>query len=231
MMKIILVVTLFILPCFLFSQVANAQSNNQVPQSLDSLGTKVMKLMEFYESYDNGSPESLKKANYKNAVKEITEGTASQKEIDKSYKIVDWYIKGDKAIGDNNKNPNPDKESLDEYLENTDEAKAAINYLNQQKSMLQKMSYSEFEDFIEKASPLANKSDIKKAYNEMHKSDGKQVAISSSDDEMTETQKQVWALDILNNPKNYEEFRKAFKILSSDITDSEIRKGWDKRDK
>jgi hypothetical protein len=230
-MKIILVVTLFILTCFLFPQAAKAQSNSQAPQSLDSLSTKVIKLMEFYESYDNGSPESLKKANYKDAVNEITEETASQKKINESYKVVDWYIKGDKAIGDNDENPKPDQESLDEYLKNTDEAKAAINYLNQQKGMLQNMSYSEFEAFVEKASPIANKSDIKKAYNEMHKSDEKQVSISSKDDEITEMQKQVWAFDILNNPKNYEEFKKACKILNPKFTDSEIRKAWDKRDK
>ena len=183
-------ILLFIIAFISFAGTINAQQ-------LDSLQNQVMKLMKYYESYDNGSPELLKKENFKDAVKEITGGTVSQKEIDDSYKVIDWYIKGDKAIGSDTGKPKPDEDNLDEYLKNTDEAKAAINYLNQQKGMLQNMSYSEFEDFVEKANPLANKSDIKKAYNAMHKSDGKQVAVTPADEEMTETQKQVWAFGIL----------------------------------
>lgn len=200
-------------------------------QQLDSLQNQVVKLMKYYETYDNGSPESLKKANYKNAVKDITNGSATQKEINDSYKIVDWYIKGDKAIGSDTGKPKPDKKDFDEYIKNTDKAKAGISYLNQQKGMFQKMSYSQFEAFAEKANPIVNKNDIKKAFNEIHKNDGNQVTISSSDDEMTEIQKQMWAIDILQKPKNYEEFRKACKILNPNITDSEIRKTWEKHNK
>jgi len=230
-MKMIILAISFILTCIVFAQVVNAQSTPQVPQSLDSLQNQVTKLMKYYESYNNGSPESLKKANYKDAVKEITKGTATQKEIDESYKIVDWYINGDKAIGKDDESPRPDSEDFDEYIENTDEAKAAINYLNQQKGMLQKMSYSEFESFALQANPAANKAEIKKAYNALHKTDGKQVSISGKDQEMTEMQKQMWAFDILNNPKNYEDFKKACKVMNPNISDSKIKNAWDSQNK
>lgn len=200
-------------------------------QNLDSLQNQVMKLMKYYEAYEDGSPDSLKKAKYKAAVKEITDGTATQYEIDESFKIVDWYINGDKAIGKDDGEPQPKPEDFDEFIENTDEAKAAINYLNQQKGMLQKMSYAEFEDFCEKASPFANKADIKKAYNQLHKTDGKQVNVSSQDDNMTAAQKQMWAFDVLNNPKSYEEFKKACKIMDPSIPDSKIQNAWAQKDK
>lgn len=209
---------LFIL--FLLSaQITNAQQ-------LDSLQNQVMKLMEYYESYDNGSPESLKKANYTDAVNEITEGTASQKAIDDSYKIVDWYIKGDRSIGKDDGNYDSTQEHFDEYLENTEEAKTAINFLNQQKGMFQQMSYSEFETYVEKANPFASKTDIKQAYNKMHQNDGKQVSIATDNEKMTEAQKQMWAIDILQNPESFKEFSKACKILKPKLSESEIRKAW-----
>lgn len=228
-MKMIILAISFILTCIVFGQVVNAQNTPQVPQSLDSLQNTVMKLMKFYDSYDDGSPESLKKAKYNDAADEILGRTATQKEIDDSYKIVDWYIKGDKAIGKDDGNPQPDPEDFDEYIENTDEAKAAIKYLNQQKGMLQRMSYSEFESFALQANPAANKAEIKKAYNALHKTDGKQVSVSNKDKKMTEAQKQMWAIDVLNNPKNYEEARKAMKILKPEITEREMKAAWQKR--
>ena len=228
-MKMIVLILSFILMCIVFAQVVSAQSNPQVLQSLNSIQNTVMKLMQFYDSYDDGSPESLKKARYNKAADEISGGTATQSDKDQAYQIIDAYIKGDKALEQNFDVQELTEEDFDEYIENTDKAKAAINYLNQQKGMLQKMSYSEFEDFVEKASPVANKSDIKKSYNEIHKTDGKQVSITAGDEEMTEAQKQMWALDILNNPKNYEDFKKACRILDINMPESKIRNAWDSR--
>lgn len=93
------------------------------------------------------------------------------------------------------------------------------------------MSYPDFEAYILNGNLLAGKKEIKTAYNAMHKTDGKQVAVTPADEEMTETQKQVWAFGILENPKNYEEFRNACKILSPKFSDSEIRKSSKNRDK
>jgi hypothetical protein len=226
MKQIFLTVLAFIV--VIFSVVA--QSTPQVPKNLDSLQNTVNKLMQFYESYDDGSPESLKKAKYNDAINELFGGAASEKDKDDAYPIIDAYIKGDKALEQDSEQKEGNDNDFDEAVGNTDEANAAMNYINQQVGALQNMSYSEFEKYVEKASPFVSKSDIKSAYNEMHKSDGKQVNISSKDAEMTEAQKQMWAFKVLNNPKNYEDFKKACKIMNPKFTDSEIRKAWENKD-
>lgn len=225
-MRNTILILLFLLISFAFVQVANAQPNVQIPQSLDSLSTKVMKLMEFYDTYEDGSPESLKKAKYNDAVDEISGGTASEKAKEDVYKIIDAYIKGDKALEKDSEQNDTNDQDFDEAIKNTDEAKAAISYLNQQKGMFQQMSYSEFETYVEKENPFASKTDIKQAYNKMHQNDGKQVSIATDNEKMTEAQKQMWAIDILQNPESYEKFSKACKILKPKLSESEIRKAW-----
>jgi hypothetical protein len=227
-MKTILII---LLATFGFAKISQAQTTPQVPQSLDSLQNKVMKLMQFYDSYDDGSPESLKKAKYNDAVNEISGGTATQSDKDQAYKIIDAYIKGDKALEQNSEKKEKTDNDFNEAIGNTDEAKAAMNYVNQQASALQNMSYSEFENYVEKASPFVSKTEVKRAYNALHKSDGKQVSISTKDEEMTDAQKQMWAFDVLSNPKNYEEACKALKILKPEITESELKAAWAKRNK
>lgn len=215
-------ILLFVFAIVFFAGTINAQS-------IDSLQNQVLKLKKYYDSYDDGSAESLKKANYNDAINEISGGTATEKDKADAYKIIDWYIKSDKAIANDNEKLKPKQQAddLDQYLENTDEAKAAISYMEQQKKILLNMSYPEFEKKMLNANPVAGKKEMKLAYNQLHKNDGKQVPITDADEEMTETQKQVWAFDILNHPKNYEEFYKACKILNPNFPDSEIRKGWE----
>jgi hypothetical protein len=216
---------------FVFANSAIAQSTTQIPQSLDSLGNQVMKLMEFYESYDDGSPESLKKAKYENAVDELFGGAASKKDKEDAYQIIDAYIKGDKALEQDKPQKPEHEQSFDDAIKNTDEAKAGIKFLNQQQTMLMQMSYSDFEASILKFNPVASKKEIKMAFNKMHKNDGKQVAITAADEVKTEAQIQFWALETIQNPKNYDDFRKALKIINPDIPDNEIRIAWDNHDK
>ncbi len=199
-------------------------------QQLDSLQNQVMKLMKFYDSYKDGSPESLKKANYNDAVDEISGGTATQSDKDAAYKIIDAYIKGDKALEQNSEHDGNDN-NFDEAVGNMDEVKEALRIMEEQQTRFMNMSYSEFESTILGANPVADKKEIKKAYNAMHKNDGKQVAITDADNEMTELQKQMWAIETLNNPKNYEEACKAMKILKPEITESEMKAAWAKRNK
>lgn len=209
---------LFIL--FVFNQKTNAQN-------LDSLQNQVMKLKKYYDSYDDGSSEASKKAKYNDAINEISGGTASEKDKADAYKIIDWYIKGDKAIGTDTKKPEPKGQDFDEMIQNSDEVKQALQLMEQQKNIFMNMSYPEFEKTILTANPVAGKKEMKQAYNELHKNDGKQVTITKADDEMTETQKQVWAFGVFENPKNYEEFSKAFKTLDPKMLDSDIRKAWE----
>lgn len=215
----------------LFSTAALAQNNNStvLPKSLDSLSNQVKKLMDFYDSYDDGSPESLKKAKYNDAVDEISGGTATQSDKDAAYKLINAYIKGDKELENNKPQQNTNGQSFNDAIENSQEVQEALKFVEQQKTILTQMSYSEFENYILKANPAANKKEIKTAFNEIHQNDGKQVAITPADEKMSETEKQLWAMDVLQNPKNYEELRKACKILNPNMSDTEIRKAWDKK--
>ena len=208
----------------------------EVPQtltsaSMDSLKTTVSKLIDFYDSYEDGSPESLKKAKFDDAVDALPGSVVSEKDKADGYHIVDAYIKGDKALEQDKSQQNKKNESFDDAIKNTDKAKAAQEYLDQQKDLFMQMSYAEFEDYLLKINPIIEKKEIKTAYNEMHKNDGKQVSINSEDEEMTETQLQMWAIDTLNNPKNCADFRKALQILKVEIPESDIQKACEKINK
>jgi ribosomal protein L23 len=179
----------------------------------------------------NKISNTLKKAKYNDAVDEISGGAATEKDKADAYQIIDAYIKGDKALEQDSQQQTENEQSLDEALKNTDEVKAAQEFLDQQKTMFMQMSYAEFEAYILKFNPVAGKKEIKTAFNEMHKADGKKVSITDADENMTEAQQQMWAINILQNPKSYEDFSKALKILNPKISESEIRKMWDNRNK
>ena len=210
-----------------------AQEVPQLPssESMDSLKTTVKKLMDFYDSYDDGSPESLKKAKYNDAVDDMSAGTATDQDKKDAYKISDAYIKGDKALEKDSEMPNQDPDSLEEILEETEEVKAAQDYMGQEKDSLMQMSYAEFEAYMLHANPSLGKRAIKEAYNKMHKDDGKQVPITVADDEMTPEQEQIWAIGVLLDPKNCVDFRKAIKIVKPEVTESEIQEACQKINK
>lgn len=219
-----------ILIVFLFSfSIAFAQENNtQNNTSLDTLQTQVMKLIEYYETYEGDNPEADKKAKYDAAVDEISGGTASEQDKEEAFKIIDAYIQADKAIGQDQSQQTGNSQSFEEAVESTEEAQTGLEYLDQQKSMLMQMSYPEFEAYILESNPVSTKKDVKIAFNEMHKDDGKQVAITEADEEMSEAEKLMWAFETIENPQNYEEFKKAYKILKPEATDTEIQEAWAK---
>ena len=208
----------------LVGSITYAQDLPQIPdsQSMDSLQTKVMKLMDFYDSYEDGSPESLKKAKYNDAVDEISDGTATEPDKKEAYKIIDAYIKGDKALETEDHHQDT-SEDFDDKIAQTDEAQQAQEHINQQETMLMEMSYTEFEAYLLESNPALGKKEIKEAYNKMHKDDGQQVPITEEDNEMTPEQEQIWAIEILQDPKNCADFRKAIKILKPEITENEIQ--------
>jgi len=76
---------------------------------------------------------------------------------------------------------------------------------------------------------MASRREIKESYNQLHQNDGNSVSISASDDELTDTQKQVKAFDQMENAKTYQEYKKAINILNPSVTDEEIRKAWNNR--
>ncbi len=223
-MKNRFLIILVLVTSFTFAQVNTTQKENK--EARDSINFKVSKLMDFYESYEDGSPESLKKAKFDKAIDALPGGSVSEKDKADAYNIVNAYITGDKALEQDTtkKNEDNENESIDEAIENIDEAKAAQKFLDQQNAMLIQMSYAEFEAYILKISPAVSKKDVKEAYNQLHQTDGKQVSITAEDEEMTEAQWQLWAIDTLQNPKSCENYRKALKILHIEMPEDVIQK-------
>ncbi len=106
--------------------------------------------------------------------------------------------------------------------------KAVLEILDQQKALFSQMSYPDFERSVLKVSPAARIVDIKALYNEIHKNDGHQVAISEADNKRDQAQLQFWAMDAIQNPKDFDDFRKAFKIIKPKASDEEMQLTWAK---
>ncbi len=198
-----------------------------------TLQSKVMKFIEFVDSYDDGSPESLKKAKYNEMLNLFVGDAGTAKERADAYKIIDAYIKADKALEKGKAAPTTAnrQQTFEELAKNTDEYKQGEELVQQKYAAFMNMSYPEFEKMVLSINPATGKKEIKQAYNEMHKTDGKQVTITPTDNEMTELQKQMWAIETLKNPNNYAEFCKAAKILKPKITNEELNSLWNKQDK
>lgn len=207
---------------FNYAQVKTNQTVNK--EARDSINFTVSKLMDFYDSYDDGSPESIKKTRFDKAVDALPNSNASEKDKADGYKIVNAYILGDKALEQDKVQQTKNNESLEDAIENSKESKEAQEYLDQQKDMLMQMSYTEFEAYVLKISPTVSKKDIKEAYNRLHQNDGKQVSITSEDDVMTEAQLQMWAIETIQNPKSCADYRKAIQILKMQIPEDIIQK-------
>ena len=79
-------------------------------------------------------------------------------------------------------------------------------------SRIQNMSYSEYKNFVTQNGQIPLKEvDIKKAYNQMHKNDGKAVTITAQDMQKAKQLTVVEAVDIIQNPNkhSYNEFKAA----------------------
>jgi hypothetical protein len=207
-----------------FVQVSKAQektTNNVTP---DEINKAVSKLFEYYESYEDGSTQSQKNAKFDNAFDVLTKGSATSKDKNDAFKIVDAYIKADQkpsTIDETNGKQN-------DFIKKTDEYKEAEKAINNGLNNLMNMSYPEFESTVLKLQPNSSKREIKGTYNNMHRNDGKKVPITTADDEMTPQQQMMWAIKTIENPKNYDEFVKAAKILDPKIPETKLRKGWER---
>lgn len=208
-----------------------AQTQNSLMDT--TLRSKVMKFIEFVDAYDDGSPESLKKAKYNEMLNLFVGDAGTAKERAYAYKIIDAYIKADKVLEKGEvASPKANRQqTFEELVKNTDEGKQGEELMQRQYAAFMNISYPEFEKMILSINPATGKKEIKQAYNEMHKANGKQVTITPVDNEMTELQKQMWAIEILKKPNNYAEFCKAARILKPEITSEELNTLWSKRDK
>ena len=202
-------------------------TNAQIPDSLKLKGNElkqIQSLFDYYETYDENTTEKEKK-DALNKFIDDTGGTVTDKEREDAFKIIDTYISADK---DNSVKPTDINVDVNEVLEIE---KQAEEHFNDAKNQLMNMSYPQYSEFIKKASPLYTEKEIKESYNALHKNDGKHVSIVPGDEEKTEQMKQVDAFYILENPKNYQEFRSAILFLKPDAKEEEIRRAWDNRDK
>ncbi len=206
-------------------QLANAQEKSKNDVTPDEINKATLKLIEYYKSYEDGSSESQRRAKHDNAIEELTRGAATSKDKNDAYKIIDAYIKADRDPGTNT---NQQQGSLDDAIKQTDEYNEAEKAINNGMNDLMNMSYAEFEAIVLKLQPNSSRREIKETYNKMHASDGKKVAITAADDEMTKEQQMLWAVETINKPASYEEFVKAAKILDPKISEEKLRKGWEK---
>ncbi len=124
---------------------------------------------------------------------------------------------------ENNKNG-----ALEEVIKKTDQFRDAEKAIDKGLNDLKNMPYPEFEAKVMKLQPNLSKREIKEAYNKMHLNDGKQVKITEADNVLTPEQQMLWAIKAIEQPKSYEEFEKAAKILNPKISEEKLRQGWDK---
>lgn len=205
-------------------QIAGAQQKQGNGATPDEINKAMLKLINYYESYEDGSTPAQQQAKFDKAFEEMTGGKASSKDYNDAFKIVDAYIKSDRNPSVNTQN----QRSTNDLIKKTDEYKQAEKTINQGFNNLMSMSYPEFENTVLKMQPNKGRREVKETYNKMHKNDGKHVAITAADDELTPQQQMLWAVKVIENPENYEEFVKAAKILDPKVTDEKLRKAWEK---
>ena len=70
------------------SPVVVAQEKPITEVSPDDINKAVVKLIEYYESYDDGCTESQRKAKHDNAIEELTRGTATSKDKNDAYILL-----------------------------------------------------------------------------------------------------------------------------------------------
>lgn len=217
--------SLVVLIMAITTQIASAQEKSKNEVTPDEIQKATLKLIEYYESYEDGSTESQRRAKHDNAIDAMTRGAANSQDKNDAYKIIDAYIKADQSpsvpAGNN-------QGSLDDAIKQTDEYKKAEKAINSGMTNLMNMSYPEFEKTVLSMQPNIGKREVKETYNKMHKNDGKQVVITAADDEFTPQQQMLWAVKAIENPKDYEEFVKAAKILDPKVSDEKLKKGWEK---
>lgn len=223
-MKYICSLILFMSISFVYAQEETLKLE-EIEQGAKELQNQVKSLFDYYEKYDKSTSEKEKKDALDKAIDDMAgKGNVSEKDKSDAFKIIDAYINADKAPTQKK----PEKKQI--AIEDSPEVKEkAQEYFNAAKNNLLSMSYAEYEKNIWVTNPMASRREIKESYNQLHQNDGKSVSISASDDELTKTQKQVNAFNQMEKATTYEEYKEAFLILNSRLTDEEIRKAWKNR--
>jgi hypothetical protein len=228
-MKNLILYIIFILLPFLTTQ---AQNNPQ-QLSQEQIQTVVRKLMKFYDQYDNGAPESLKKAKFNEYVNEVN-STLSEADRNKAYTIVNAYIMADKGQSGGLNIPDEKAAELEKMLQNAhDKQQQGLEATYQKVAQIKQMSYSEYHNFVTQNGKIyIDENEIRQAYNKMHKNDNKKVELQK-ETSPTQITNAVQAIDIINHPDKhtFAEFKAAMKFLKPDVTDEDINKVWKHKNK
>jgi len=191
----------------------------------------VKKLMDYFDQYENGAPESLKKAKFNEYVDEVNPNL-SQSDREKSYAIVNAYISASKGQKTNFQLSEEQSNEIVQMFDQAEKQKEAgmqamMGKLNQIKSM----SYPEYKNYVTQDGQITlPESEIQKSFNQLHQNDGKQVKVVQ-ESKSNKIDNPVVAIDIINNPDKhtYQEFKAALKFLKPDLSDEQIRKLWEQK--
>ena len=216
----------------LFTLLFLGQIQAQQPQiNQNNVQDIVRAYIDYFDEYDPLAPEAVRKAKF-NKVVNKENPNLSKANREKAFKIVDAYIRADKGLDPGIRISDQDKQMIQNMLNDARQQKdkgmqAMIGEVNR----IQNMSYSEYKNFVTQNGQVPLKEiDIKKAYNQMHKNDGKAVAITEQDKQKAKQLTIVEAVDIIQNPDkhSYNEFKAAMKLIQPNVSDKDIQKTWKK---
>lgn len=224
-MKNTISIVLFLAMVFSLNAQETKLKQKEIEKGTKELQNQVKSLFEYYQKYEQNTSKKDKKIALDKAIDDMAgKGNVSENDKSKSFKVIDAYIRADKAPSEHK----PEKKQ--HAIEDSPEVKQqAQEFYNAAKNNLLTMSYAEYENNIWVANPMASRREIKESYNQIHKNDGKSVSISASDNELTDTQKQVNAYFKMENAKTYEEYKEAIKMLDPSASDEAIKKAWNNR--
>ena len=207
----------------------------QQPKPIDQYRFgKILKAYEdYFKEYEALAPISVRKARFNDIVNKENPNL-SKSDRDKAFSIVDAYIRADKGLPIETKISEQDQKEIENMLAESNRKKeegmsAMLSEVNRYKQM----TYSEYKAFVTQNGQIAlPEKEIRKAYNNLHKEDGKQVSVTGNY-KKTKVQNQMEAIDILRHPEKhtYSEFQSAFLFLKPDTPETEIRKAWENKRK
>jgi len=221
--------TILLLILLLQAGITMAQNNDRQLSNEQAM-TAAKKLMEFDEQFDNGAPESLKKAKFDEFVDELNP-ELSKEDRKKAYDVVNWYIKASKGQKADIHLSEEQQQQVEQMLEEAQQKKeAGLQAVSGQMQALKKMSYTDFKAYVtQNGDILLPEADIQKAYNQLHQNDGKQVKVTPAN--KAKIDNPVTAIDIIEHPEKhtYSEFRSAMKFLDPNMSEEDIKNMWNNK--
>lgn len=218
---------------FLVGFCSFGQANAQTPKDSIRVMGYVKAMLHLDKKYDQHKTKAARRKAFDSVVANMPDGDkATEDDKAKAFKIVDAYISASKGKKVAVKVSDKDKKDIEKILTDANQKKTTgMQAMQGEAERIKSMSYSEYKAFVSQNGQIPFKeSDIQKAFNDLHKDDGKQVAITP---DAPQPMNYIQAIDILNNPKEhtYQEFKTAVLYLKPNLTEPEIQKMWHKSKK